>query len=215
VATSSGSFWRTALGRWLGSSKNILGSVLGAGAIGAQLFVGLGPLWPLIVAASYGVGALVAPRDRVDLRLGIGGATSAADLGEQLRLLRRSLKGEARRLPDDANAILVRILDALDEIVTRWAELASAPDQSHVVEQMILDYLPTSVQNYLNLPRTYALQTRVAGRKTAHEELLEQLGILEVESTRIREAVYARDVDALSDQSRFLRDKFRRSELEL
>ncbi len=215
MATSSGSFWRSAAGRWLGSSKNILGSVLGAGAVAAQLVVGLGPLWPLIVAASYGVGALVAPRDRVDLRLGVGAGASAADLSEQLRLLRRSMKGEARRLPDDANAILLRILDALDEIVARWGELASSPDQTHVVEQMVLDYLPTSVQTYLNLPRTYALQNRVDGRKTAHEELLEQLTILETESTRIRAAVYARDVDALSDQSRFLRDKFGRSDLEL
>jgi len=59
VATNS-RFWSSAPGRWLGSSKNILGSVLGAAAIGAQLFFGLGPLWPLVVAASYGVGALVA-----------------------------------------------------------------------------------------------------------------------------------------------------------
>ena len=65
------------------------------------------------------------------------------------------------------------------------------------------------------LHRTYALQNRVDGRKTAHEELLEQLAILETESTRIRAAVYARDVNALSDQSRFLRGKFGRSELEL
>lgn len=215
MATSSGGFWRSAAGRWLGSSKNILGSALGAGAIAAQLLVGLGPLWPLIVAASYGVGALVAPRDQVDLRLGIGAGASATQLGEQLRLLRRSMRGEARRLPDDANAVLGRILDALDEIVARWQELASSPDQSHVVEQMILDYLPTSVQTYLNLPRTYALQTRVNGRKTAHEELLDQLAILETESTRIRGAIYARDVEALSDQSRFLRDKFGRSALDL
>ena len=212
---SSGGFWNTAAGRWLGSGKNIAGSLLGAGAIAAQLAFGLGPLWPLIVVASYGVGALVAPRERIDLRLGIGAGASANDLTEQLKILRRSMKGEARRLPDDANAILVRILDALDDIVARWADLSSAPDQRHVVEQMILDYLPTSIQTYLNLPRTYALSTRVEGKKTAHEELLDQLTLLETESERIRAAVYAREVDALSDQGRFLRDKFGRSALEL
>ncbi len=215
MATSSGRFWASGVGRWLGSGKNIAGSVLGAAAIGAQLLFGLGPFWPLIVAASYGVGALVAPRDRVDLRLGIGAGASAQDLAEQLKLLRRSMRGEARRLPDDANAVLVRILDTLDDIVARWPELASAPDQRHVVEQMILDYLPTSIQTYVNLPRTFALQSRVEGRKTAHEELLEQLAILETESARVRTAVYASAVDALSDQSRFLRDKFGRSALEL
>lgn len=217
MATSSnpGGFWRSAPGRWLGSSKNILGGVLGAVALGAQLVFGLGPLWPLIVAASYGVGALVAPRERVDLRLGIGAGASSADLTAQLKLLRRATRGEARRLPDDANAVLLRILDALDEIVGRWDDLTAAPDQRHVVEQMIVDYLPTSLQKYLNLPRTYALSARVEGQKSAHDELIDQLTILEKEADRIRSAVYSRDVDALGDQGRFLREKFGRSELEI
>jgi hypothetical protein len=210
-----GGFWRSPPGRWLASSKNILGGVLAAAAVGAQLVFGLGPLWPLIVAASYGVGALVAPRERVDLRLGIGAGASAADLAAQLRVLRRATKGEARRLTDDANAILLRILDALDEIVARWGELAAAPDQRHVVERMILDYLPTSVQTFVNLPRTFALAARVEGKRSAHDELIEQLVILEKEADRIRTAVYSREVDALSDQGRFLREKFGRSELEI
>ena len=46
-------------------------------------------------------------------------------------------------------------------------------------------------------------------------DLLEQLGILSAESGRIRDAVYARNLDALTDQGRFLRDKFHRSELDL
>jgi hypothetical protein len=215
VATSNGGFWHSRLGRWVGSSKNIVGSLLGAAAIGAQLTIGLGQLWPLIVAASYGVGALVAPRDRVDLRLGITAGASAEQLEAQLKVLRRSMRAEASRLPDDANAIFGRILDNLDVVVARWDELAIAPDQSHVVVQMITDYLPTSIQTYLNLPRTYALSARVEGRKTAHEELVDQLGILENESGRIRDAVLAKGVDALSDQSRFLREKFSKSSLDL
>jgi len=42
-----------------------------------------------------------------------------------------------------------------------------------------------------------------------------RLGNLDKESDRIRTAVYARDVDALSDQSRFARGKCGKSELEL
>lgn len=215
MATSSGGFWRSAAGRWLGSSKNILGSVLAVGAIGAQLAIGLGPLWPLVIAASYGVGALVAPRDRVDLRLGLGAGASAEDLQAQLKVFRRAMKGEASRLTDDANAILTKILDALDEIVARWDDLSAAPDQRHVVEQMIVDYLPTSIQKFLNLPRTFALTSRVAGQKTAHDELIDQLTILQNESDRIRTALYGRDLDALGDQGRFLKEKFGKSDLQL
>lgn len=215
MATSSGGFWRSPPGRWLGSSKNILGSVLAVGAIAAQVVLGLGPLWPLVVVASYGVGALVAPRERVDLRLGLGAGASAEDLQTQLKVFRRAMKGEASRLTDDANAILTKILDALDEIVARWDDLAAAPDQRHVVEQMIIDYLPTSIQKFLNLPRTFALTSRVEGQKSAHDELIEQLTILENESDRIRTALYARDLDALGDQGRFLREKFGKSDLQL
>jgi len=214
VATSN-RFWGSFAGRWLGSSKNIVGSLLAGGAIAGQLFFGLGPLWPLVVAASYGVGALLAPRDKVDLRLGLSAGASAEDLQAQLTVFRRAMKGEGSRLTDDANALLGKILDALDEIVARWNELSSAPDQQHVVVQMITDYLPTSIQAFLNLPRTFALTSRVEGKKTAHDELIEQLTILEKESDRIRTAVLSRAVDALSDQSRFLRDKFSRSDLQL
>lgn len=215
MATSSGGFWRTAAGRWLGSSKNIVGSVLGAAALAAQATVGLGVAWPLVVAASYAVGALLAPRDRVDLRIGLGAGATSAELADQLKLLRRSRGGEAKRLPDDVSLALTRILSILDDIVSRWDDLAVAPDQRHVVEQMISDYLPTSLQTYVNLPRTFALASRVEGKRSAHDELLDQLAILEKESERIRTAVYSREVAALSDQSRFLRDKFGESDLTL
>jgi len=209
----------SSLWRWLASTKNIAGSVLGIAALGAQVVFGLGPLWPVVVLAMYAVGALVAPRDKIDLRPGPlhgnGGVASAADLSAQLAVLRRSLTVETRRLPDDARSRLARILDALDQIVARWSDLAGAADQAHTVEQMILDYLPTSIQRFLNLPRSFALSGRVEGRKSAQEELVDQLDILETESDRIRTALYAQDLAALEDQSRFLREKFGRSELDL
>lgn len=214
MATSSG-FWHGRFGRWLSSTKNIAGCLLGGAAIVAQLLVGLGPFWPLIVVAAYLVGALVAPRDRVDLVLGLGADAGTDQLQAQLKVLRRSLSGEASRLDDDAEAEVTKILQSLDDIVARWSDLSAAPDQQHTVEQMIGDYLPTSLQGYLNLPRTYALSARVAGRKTAHDELMDQLKILDTESARIRDAVYSREVDALSDQSRFLRAKFARSTLDI
>jgi hypothetical protein len=215
VATSSGGFWRSAVGRWLASSKNLLGAGLAVVAVALEVTVGLGPFWPAIVVASYAVGALLAPRERVSLRLGIGDGATAAQLQDQLKVLRRSLGGEASRLEPDAGAAVTKVLGTLDEIVARWDDLAVAPEQKHTVQAMITDYLPTSLQTYLNLPRTFALSNRVAGKKTAHDELMDQLGILDTESTKIRDAVYAKEVDSLADQSRFLRQKFATSSLDL
>ena len=203
MATSS--FWTGPAGRWLASTKNIAGGALAVVALLLHLVVGLGPLWPLVVAAAYAVGALVAPPDKVQLRLGLGAGASAEELARQLTVLRR---GSARRLDADVRAPLTRVLQALDDIVARWPELAGAPDQAHTVEQIIGDYLPTSLQRYLDLPR----HLRVGA---PHQELLDQLGILERESLRIREAVYSRAIQALGDQGRFLREKFGRSELDL
>ena len=159
MATSDG-FWSTRFGRWIGSTKNLVGLGLAVLALGAHLAVGLGALWPVVVVAAYGVGALVAPRGQVDLRLGLGATASAVELKEQLGLLRRSLRGPSGRLDPDLRASLDGVLATLDEVVGRWDELSGAPDQQHTVAQMIADYLPTSVQTYLNLPR--AVTARVA-----------------------------------------------------
>ncbi|HXR44380.1 MAG TPA: hypothetical protein VN759_06200 [Pseudolysinimonas sp.] len=219
MATSSGGtasgFWRSGVGRWLGSTKNLVGSGLGVAALALEFTVGLGPFWPIVVVASYGVGALLAPRDRVSLKLGLGDDATAPQLQEQLRLLEASLHGEAGRLDADAEAVVTKILGTLGDIVARWDDLAVAPEQRHTVQAMITDYLPTSLQTYLNLPRTFALSTRVAGKKTAHDELMDQLGILDTESGKIRDAVYSKEVDSLADQSRFLRQKFATSSLDL
>ncbi|HEY0246929.1 MAG TPA: hypothetical protein VGC45_01590 [Gryllotalpicola sp.] len=213
MATSSGGFWGSGLGRWLVSGKNIAGLVLAAAAVAAELVFGLGPLWPAIVAGSYAVGALVVPRSRVQLSLGVGEGASVDELQRQLKVLDRA-QGNGR-LDPDLRAELATVSQKLRDIVGRWRELDGAPDQQHTVQQMIGDYLPTSLQSYLDLPRSYATSSRAAGQRTAHDELLDQLQLLDRESGRIRDAVFARTVDALDDQGRFLREKFRRSSLDL
>lgn len=206
MATSSGGFWRSPVGRWMSSTKNIAGSLLAGAALGVHAVVGLGVFWPAVVAGGYLIGALVAPRDRIDLRLGLDEGAPPEDIAAQVKVLRR----EVRRLDEGAAAHLTGSLDALDVILERWVELAQAPDQRHTVEQIAGDYLPTTLQSYLDLPRNL----RTPG-SSAHTELVGQLTILEQQSGRIRDAVLSRAVQALDDQGRFLREKFGRSELEL
>ena len=215
MATSSGGFWSSRAGRWLESGKNIVGSVLAVGAIALEVTIGLGTYWPVIVVASYGVGALLWPRDRLNLTLAIGQTASADDLRAQLSNLRKTVSTQSSRLGADVVKSVGGLLDILDEIVTKWDDLLVAPEQSHVVQQMVVDYLPTSLQTYLNIPATFALSARVAGKQSAHDELLDQLALLTREATKIRAAVYAKDLDALGDQSRFLQQKFGKSTLDL
>jgi hypothetical protein len=216
VATSNGGgFWTSRFGRWLESGKNIVGSVLAVIAIILEVTIGLGAFWPVIVIAAYAVGALLWPRDRLNLTLALGESASEDDLKAQMGALRKTMGTQSLRLGQDVVKELSDLLNVLDEIVSKWDDLLVAPDQSHVVQQMIVDYLPTSLQTYLNIPATYALTARVAGKKSAHDELLDQLTLLDAEATKIRAAVYSKDLDALGDQSRFLQDKFGTSSLDL
>lgn len=184
-------------------------------ALGAHLFVGLGTFWPLVIAGSYGVGALLAPRDKVDLEFSVdsGAFASATDLTKQLGILRRS--ADTRRIGDDANSILTRILDNLDLIVVRWSEVSKSVDQGYTVEKIIVEWLPLALQTYLNMPRTFAMTSRIAGQRSAHDELVDALNILDTETAKIRDGAYTRDSDALSEQSAFLRSKFSKSRLEI
>lgn len=202
------------LGRYLGSTKNIAGSALAVGALGAQLAVGIGSLWPAVVAACYAIGALVAPPDKVHLSMGSAGDEVAA-LRRDLTALARQVDGARSRLNDDVAAAVGEILALLRSVLDRAEVLATSPDHLFVVSRTIRDYLPTSLESYLNLPRTYALQSRVAGRRTAHDELMSQLGLLTTQLTSVAQAVYDGDVQALVNQGRFLQEKFGGSDLDL
>jgi len=215
VATNSGGFWTSRFGRWLESGKNIVGCILAVVVVVLQVTVGLGAFWPLIMIAAYAVGALVWPRDRLNLTLAVGQTASADDLKAQLANLRRTVGTSGSRLGADVVKSVSALLDILDEVVSKWDDLLVAPEQGHVVQQMIVDYLPTSLQTYLNIPATFAMTARVAGKKSAHDELLDQLSLLTTEADKIRSAVYSKDLEALGDQSRFLQQKFGKSSLDL
>lgn len=197
---------------YLGSTRNIVGSALALGALGLH-FLGLaGSLWPVVVAGLYGVGALLTPPDRVRLTI------SHAEV--ETRALRDDLdalvaKVSPPRFPEDVVAKVGDLAAILRGVLARAEALTSAPDHLHVVSQAVRDYLPTSLETYANLPRSYALTRRGSRERSAHEELMAQLGLLESGVSAIAEAVYQGDEQALRDQGRFLRDRFGGSSLDL
>jgi hypothetical protein len=197
---------------YLGSTRNIVGSALALGGLGLH-FLGLaGSLWPVVVAGLYGVGALLTPPDRVRLTI------SHAEV--ETRALRDDLdalvaKVSPPRFPVDVVAKVGDLAAILRGVLARAEALTSAPDHLHVVSQAVRDYLPTSLEAYANLPRSYALTRRGSRERSAHEELMAQLGLLESGLSAIADAVYQGDEQALRDQGRFLRDRFGGSSLDL
>ena len=88
-------------------------------------------------------------------------------------------------------------------------------DSRIVVGRIVDDYLPAALETYANLPRSFAMRHRAEGRRTAHEELLHQLGIIETQIEQIATAIYAGDAESLAARSRFLEDRFADSSLRL
>ncbi|MFC4060126.1 hypothetical protein ACFOWE_17615 [Planomonospora corallina] len=197
---------------YLGSTRNITGCVLALTGLAAH-FLGLaGTLWPLVVAGLYGAGALLAPPEPARAAVSLAGAGPGA-LRTELDALRRRVAGSG--LPADVAARVEGLTGLLEGMLGRAEALAASPDHLHVVSQTIRDYLPASLDAYAALPRSYAMERRDGDGRSPHEELLDQLDLLDGGLREIARAVHRGDEQALRDQGRFLRDRFGRSELDL
>lgn len=143
---------------------------------------------------------------------------ASADPVDEVRRRLDLLVGQVRsrgELPPDVVRAVERIDARLRELLSRAPQLASSPEQLHLVGKIVTDYLPTSLNAYAVLPRDFAMTNRTTRGRTHHEELLHQLGLLETRVAEMSTAAHAGDAALLEAQGRFLEDRFRRSELDL
>ena len=203
MATSSGQ----RLLRYLYSNKNLVGSAGGLAGL-ALYFTGLvGDLWPVVVGGLYGVGALATPPTRTfDLHSGLDPGNLNRAMAEQERRLRG-------RVPDDVLAAVGRVHGQVREVLERRHALPPGSHDAFVVERTALDYLPTALESYLNLPRGYANRVPVSNGRTPRQILLDQLALLEAKLGEVIEAIAKGDTDRLLAHGRFLEDAFAPSEL--
>ncbi|GAA4629548.1 hypothetical protein GCM10023196_051320 [Actinoallomurus vinaceus] len=188
--------------RYLGSTKNLVGSVAGLAGLGLHLAGLAGPYWPLVVAGLYGVGALAAPPQRVNLVVD----DTTAEIGR----LRADLDGlvarvRDHRVPAEALERLDVIASMLRDVLLRSDVLNGSPDLLYEVSRAIRTDLPTGFETYLNLPRWYA--ARRIGHGTAGEELVTQLDLITASVTKTAEDVYDADTRRMRDHTRYLRDR--------
>lgn len=208
VATSSGPGGGR-VGRYLGSTKNLVGCV--GGIVGLALFfTGIsGPYWPLVVVGLYAVGALLAPPDK-KVSLVIDDTATETDR------LRADLEGLVTRVrslgpPQEAMTRLEEIATMLRDVLGRADLLSASPDALYEVSRAIRTDLPTSFETYLNLPRWYAL--RHGGEASA--ELVTQLGLIAESVAKTAEEVYGTEAQRMRDHTAYLRDRERPGDLTL
>jgi hypothetical protein len=200
--------------RFLVSRRSLVG--LAAAGVGLALYLlgvlnPIGPLWLTLVVALYVVGVLVVPKERgPEVRPNPVADTAAIrdGLDELMHHVRFKVA------PD----ILARVETIRKSIL---ATLEAAPNRDasdptiYLIRQTALDYLPSALSAYLDLPRLYAERRKAVNGRTPHDVLLEQLDLMDARMREVHEAMLNHDTDRLLENGRFLADRFGRSSLRL
>jgi hypothetical protein len=206
---------------YLYSGKNIAGCALALVGLGLH-FSGLidGLQWLPITAGLYLIGALIVPGEK-QVGLNLDQAASLNDVRKALDNLLSSIQG---RVPADIYARVASIQSSI--LVTLGngnggGSGANAAANSMVsdpnvflIRQTALSYLPEALNGYLALPSMYRDRS-LAGRKSAHDTLLDQLNLMDQKMHEVADAMVAHDTDRLEAHGRFLAEKFGGSSLDL
>ena len=208
MATSDGLPGR--LFNYLGSRKNVAGSVLALGGLTLYFLGVVGALWPLVVVALYLIGALGMPSPR---RVSIGSASFDADLVRSA--LDRLVRRVTSQAPPDVTAKVREIQQEILGVLPATARFPLGSEDLYVIQRTAIDYLPAALDAYLALPPEYATSRPVQDGRTAKEVLLEQLELINSKMEEVADAVHQRDTDRLLASGRFLEERFGKGDLSL
>lgn len=168
--------------RYLTSRKHLAGTAGGLVGVGLALAGVTGPLWPFVVAGLYGAGALAAPADPPPLdvarQLLAHAAEEATRLRADLAAIAERVEATAGELPPGSTERFAHVESMLVDMLGHPNALADA-EVLHVLSTTVRKDLDQIVGTYLALPvhlRDRALPDR---NRTASEELVHQLGLLD------------------------------------
>ena len=142
-----------------------------------------------------------------------GAVEADAGQGEDARTLHDRIRPLAARLAQSGAAAAVGTLDAiiakLEFLLERVEGGAEGMDlRPFKVRRIAFEYLPQTLERYLQLPAELAGRHRIAGDRTATQALQEQLELLDARLGDLTRSYYEKDATALLVHGRFLRDTF-------
>ena len=201
--------WRVR--RFLGSPGHVVGALFAIVGI-ILLDVGLThwPLGILIIVALYVIGFFLAARPQMT-NFGVAQTRDAdrieAGLDELLSVIRK-------RVAPDIYMHVVSIRDSVVFTLQHTDEKQQTDQDLYTVRQTAMTYLPEALNRYLSLPRGYAERQLLDSGRTSHDELLDQLALMDDKTRAVAEAVIDRDSQQLLTHGRFIADRFSESKLE-
>ncbi|MFJ5828470.1 hypothetical protein [Streptomyces sp. NPDC093089] len=178
--------------RYAESRKNLTGCACGLAGLALALTGAAGPLWPVVVAALYGAGALIAPPERPD-------TPHFPNADEQLDALRvdfaalRAYLVEVELPPSTRERV-----SALDTLVEALLEpgWVSDPEHLHVLARAVRQDLPEAVDTFV---RTRWWSRFTPGTEPPEVHLERQVAALHEEAAAIAAAL--RDAEAVRQET--------------
>jgi hypothetical protein len=140
---------------------------------------------------------------------------SRAHLRSALTSLRSYVASYAHAYPPACGQLLIEIVGELEQVVSFVERDADADMQLRFVHAMLTDYLPTSINTYVRLPRQFATTFRNADGRTPADELELQLRLLRDGAREATRSLYDNGAQRLQEHSAFLTAKFGTSKLDL
>jgi hypothetical protein len=150
----------------------------------------------------------LARRKPIDLSTGFDAHNVKQALDTQVRMI-------TGKVPPEVMAKVLKIRQTILGILPRSGSLPPGSTELFIVERTATNYLPTSLQAYLDLPRGYATRHPVQDGKTSKDVLMDQLTLLETKMNEVASDVIRNDSDRLLANGRFLQERFGRSPLSL
>jgi hypothetical protein len=186
------------------SNRNIAGSLLALGAVGAYFLGLIHEFWYVIVAGSYAIGA-VAARDGGVLQTQLNDSMSVRDAVDGVERLAAEAQ---KRLPADIASQVAEIATAVEEILPRLAAKKVADATFVDVRATATSYLPDTLNAYLAVPAAYRNSAVIRDGKTARQIVVEQLTILAAKMKEIAQNAVVDDAQSLLANGRFLKERF-------
>jgi hypothetical protein len=147
-------------------------------------------------------------RKKIDLSTGFDPNDVKQALDTQVRMI-------TGKVPPEVMAKVLMIRQIILGILPRSGNLPPGSPQLFIIARTATNYLPTSLQAYLDLPRAYATRHPVQDGKTSKEVLLDQLTLLETKMNEVADDIHRNDSDRLLANGRFLQERFGRPPLSL
>ncbi|MEM6430110.1 MAG: PspC domain-containing protein [Deinococcota bacterium] len=124
------------------------------------------------------------------------------------------LKLLLRQVSKPVHDKVLRVYTLLKETVPQARQNRAGLDYDiYTLRQTALEYFPETVETYLALPARYAREHRLSDGKTAEENLLEQLSLIEQSVEEVATGIYENDAKQVQIQGRFLADRLEREKI--